>query len=91
MDDINIEILISLVEARSTLWDKSLDKYKDKTLKESAWREICTILNEDFLVLEQKERQHFGKFIVCFNFLFARIFFNDIIIFSINFKISNSR
>jgi len=29
-----------LVEARPALWDKTLDIYKDKTSKESAWREI---------------------------------------------------
>lgn len=58
MDNINTEIiLISLVEAKiCTLWDKSLDVYKDKTLKELAWKEVCSILNEDFPVLEQKER-----------------------------------
>lgn len=61
MDDINTDMLISLVEARPTLWDKTLDIYKDKTSKESAWREICTILNEDFPELDQKERRNFGK------------------------------
>ncbi|KAL4126358.1 hypothetical protein QTP88_010580 [Uroleucon formosanum] len=61
MDDISIEMLISLVEARPALWDKTLDSYKDKTSKESAWREICTILNEDFQALDQKERQNVGK------------------------------
>jgi len=61
MDDINTDMLISLVEARPALWDKTLDLYKDKTSKESAWREICTILNEDFPELDQKERQNFGK------------------------------
>lgn len=54
-------MLISLVEARPALWNKTLDIYKDKTSKESAWREICTILNEDFPELDQKERQNFGK------------------------------
>lgn len=61
MDHINTDMLISLVEARPALWDKTLDIYKDKTSKESAWREICTILNEDFPELDQKERQNFGK------------------------------
>ena len=61
MDDINTEMLLSLVEARPALWDKTLDIYKDKTLKESAWREILTIFNEDFPALDQKEIQNFGK------------------------------
>ena len=61
MDDINTDMLISLVEARPALWDKTLYLYEDKTSKELAWREICTILNEDFPELDQKERHNFGK------------------------------
>ncbi|KAL4153714.1 hypothetical protein QTP88_001547 [Uroleucon formosanum] len=38
-------MIISLVEAKPALWGKTLDIYKDKTSKESAWREICTVLN----------------------------------------------
>lgn len=45
MNDINTDMIISLVEAKPALWGKTLDIYKDKTSKESAWREICTVLN----------------------------------------------
>jgi hypothetical protein len=40
MDDINTDMLISLIEARPALWDKTLDIYKDKVSKESAWTYI---------------------------------------------------
>jgi len=35
MEKIDIELLISLVEERPVIWDKTLDLYKDKNLKES--------------------------------------------------------
>jgi len=62
MEKIDTEFLISLTEERPVIWDKTLDLYKDKNLKESAWEEICVILNTDFEELEQKQRQNFGKF-----------------------------
>jgi hypothetical protein len=63
MEEINTELLITLVEERPAIWDKTLDCYKDKKLKESAWREKCVILKENFEELEQKQRQEFGKFL----------------------------
>ncbi|XP_061715561.1 uncharacterized protein LOC133523832 [Cydia pomonella] len=60
---IDKELLISLVEERPVLWDKTLDKYKDKTASTAGWREICVILNQNFEVMEQKQRQEFGKFV----------------------------
>jgi hypothetical protein len=63
MEEINTELLITLVEERPAIRDKTLDCYKDKKLKESAWREICVILKENFEELEQKQRQKFGKFL----------------------------
>ncbi|XP_045766741.1 uncharacterized protein LOC123868313 [Maniola jurtina] len=57
------ETLISLVEKRPVLWDKTLDIYRDKVAKAAAWREICVTLMEDYEKLEQTERQEFGKFV----------------------------
>jgi len=62
MEKIDTELLISLIEERPVIWDKTLDSYKNKNLKESAWKEISIILNRDFKELEQKQRQDFGKF-----------------------------
>jgi len=62
MEKIDTELLISLIEERPVIWDKTLDSYKNKNLKESAWKEICIILNRDFKEMEQKQRQDFGKF-----------------------------
>lgn len=40
--NINPEELITLVQERGVLWDKTLNDYKDKQLKISAWRKECT-------------------------------------------------
>ncbi|XP_063630230.1 uncharacterized protein LOC134801560 [Cydia splendana] len=61
---IDKELLISLMEQRPVLWDKTLDKYKDKTASTASWREICVILNKDFEDMEQKQRQEFGKYVI---------------------------
>lgn len=66
MEEINTELLISLIEERPAIWDKTLNIYKDKNIKESAWREICVILKEGFEEKEQKERQEFGKFLLIY-------------------------
>lgn len=65
-DNIDTEVLISLVEERPVIWDKTLEIYKDRNLKTSAWREICAILKADFKEMEEKERQEFGMYVLLF-------------------------
>ena len=40
-ESIDNEILISLVEARPVLWDKTQEIYRDRNATRNAWREIC--------------------------------------------------
>jgi len=49
--EFDIYLLISLVEARPVLWDKTDDIYKDRNETKKAWREICICLQEDFEAL----------------------------------------
>ena len=49
--EFNIELLISLVEARPVLWDKTDDIYKNRNETKKAWREVCICLQEDFEAL----------------------------------------
>ena len=41
------DLLISLVEARPVLWDKTDDIYKGRNETKKAWREVCICLQED--------------------------------------------
>lgn len=64
MAETDCDLLISLVEARPAIWDKSLDLYKDKTNRTSAWREICSILNPDFEEMVQKKKSEYGMYTI---------------------------
>lgn len=52
MNNIDVELLISLVEARP---DKSLELYKDRNLTKKAWEEMWNKLKSHFNELQDKE------------------------------------
>lgn len=62
--DIDVELLISMVEQRSVLWDRTLDIYKDKNLTLSAWKEICATVKEDFESLNEYEKIELVKSVI---------------------------
>jgi hypothetical protein len=57
-ENIDAEVLISLIEARSVLWDKPLDAFKDRIATRNAWREVCLELKPDFEELEDRAKMH---------------------------------
>nr|CAI5865143.1 unnamed protein product [Callosobruchus analis] len=61
-NDIDNDILISLVEARPVLWDKTMDGFKDRNAARDAWRELCYPLKEGFEEMQSKEKNEFGKY-----------------------------
>jgi hypothetical protein len=54
--NIDPELLITLIESRPIIWDKTLENYKDTNLRTAAWREVCIVLREDFQEMEERER-----------------------------------
>lgn len=58
---IDNDVLISLVEKRPVLWDKTSEIFKDRNLTRDAWREVCCALKNDFEDMETKEKNAFGK------------------------------
>lgn len=59
--DIEVDLLITLVQERPVVWDKSLEEYKYKNLTLKAWEEICGILNNDFENLDETNKKKYGK------------------------------
>jgi hypothetical protein len=59
--EIDIELLISFVEARPVLWNKSSDVYKDRDSTRKAWKDVCVGLKEGFEELSDNEKNTFGK------------------------------
>ena len=49
--DFDIELLVSLVDARPVLCDKTDDIYKDRIETKKAWIEVYVCLQEDFKAL----------------------------------------
>lgn len=77
IQELDVELLISLVRDRPVLWDKSLDEYKSRAETLAAWREVCSILNEDFEYLSDEAKNKYGeKSIVYFvNCLFLELLY----------------
>jgi len=62
-EDIDVDLLISLVKANPPIWDKSLEDYKcDQTAL--AWKNVFCRLNEVFENLDGKEKNEFGKLLI---------------------------
>jgi hypothetical protein len=59
---LDIELLISLVEAGPVLWDKSGDIYKDRIETEKAWTEVCTCLQVEFEALGDDKKNAVGDY-----------------------------
>jgi hypothetical protein len=53
--EFDIELLISLVEARPVLWDKTDDIYKDRNETKTVCGEVCICLREDVEALDVKK------------------------------------
>ena len=59
--EIDIDLLISLVEMKPVLWDKTLEDYKSRNLTTNAWRDVCCGLYKEFENLNEKEKNEFGN------------------------------
>jgi len=58
----DVDLLISLVEVRPVLWDKTSNIYKDRIETKNAWKEVCMELNSDFSNYDDEQKNNFGKF-----------------------------
>ncbi|KAF9406807.1 hypothetical protein HW555_012946 [Spodoptera exigua] len=52
MTEYDVDFLISLIEERPVLWDTSNEDYKNKFIKQDAWKDVCKSLFPNF---EEKE------------------------------------
>ena len=63
---INTDLLISLVETRTMLWDKTDDIYKDRNETKKAWREVCICLQEDFEAVGDVQKTLLGSIAIIY-------------------------
>lgn len=62
-ENIDCDLLISLVEERPVLWDKTIDDFKNKNLKTEGWKDVCRNIFHDFDDKNDKEKTRLGKLI----------------------------
>lgn len=56
MYETDAEVLISLVESKPVLWNKTLKVFEDKTVTKNDWSEACLALKPDFDVIDNKDK-----------------------------------
>lgn len=61
---IDNELLISLVQQKPVLWDKTLELYKNRVATQAAWKEIMVIIDPNFETKEEKTRQAIGMYLL---------------------------
>ncbi|XP_049878851.1 uncharacterized protein LOC126375807 [Pectinophora gossypiella] len=57
---LNQELLITLIQERPVIWDKTIDDYKNKRLKYDSWKEIFIHFQPTFEDLSGDEKNKFG-------------------------------
>lgn len=57
----DVKLLIQGVRDRPCLWDKSLEVYKDRLERRTAWEEIFNILDESYETMPAEEKRLTGK------------------------------
>lgn len=66
MSDFDIDLFISLVRERPCLWDTSNETYKDKFIKQEAWKTICEIIYDNYNEKDAIEKSKLGKLCILF-------------------------
>lgn len=67
MAEYDIDFLISLIEERPVLWDTSDEHYKNKFIKQDAWKSVCESLFPNFQDKENNEKTKLGKYFYFYN------------------------
>lgn len=61
MSDVDVDLFISSVQEHRCLWDTSDETYKDKFIKQEAWKSICEIVYVDYKEKNSTEKSKLGK------------------------------
>lgn len=62
MTEYDVDFLISLIEKRPVVWDTSNEHYKNKFIKQDAWKDVCKSLFPNFEEKENNEKTKLGKY-----------------------------
>lgn len=79
--NIDIDFLISLVQERPIIWDKSHEHYSDKFRKANEWADVCKKLFQGYEESEDQKKNKIGELLFILIFIHSihkliYIFFN---------------
>lgn len=77
IEELDIDYLITLIQEREIIWDKSNVDFKNKNLKTKAWEDISKVLFPDYENFTAERKNKVGEFTVqifMFFILFKRAF-----------------
>ncbi|KAF6199464.1 hypothetical protein GE061_007490 [Apolygus lucorum] len=58
---VDIETLINAIRERPCIWDKTRMDYKDRTKIANSWKEIFSLLHDEFYMLSENDKITFGS------------------------------
>lgn len=62
LPDVDVDRMISSVQSKPVLWDKTSEKYKDKFKTQEAWKEVYEEISKDYGELDDTKKIEFGKY-----------------------------
>lgn len=72
-DILDVDLLITLVEANPLLWDKTLDSYSDRNEKRKCWKHIFCKIKPGFEEMDIKDQKIIGKLLKLVIFIYLEI------------------
>lgn len=63
LPDVDVDRLISAVQSKPVLWDKTCEKYKDKFKTQEAWKVVCVEIFYDFDEFCVTKQMELGKYL----------------------------
>lgn len=60
LPDVDVDRLISAVQSKPVLWDKTSEKYKDKFKTQEAWQDVCMEIFADYNEFDTAKKNRIG-------------------------------
>lgn len=62
--DLDVDLFIAEIQKRPALYDKSLQEYAEKNIKDKLWAEVCEVMLENWKTMTPQEKREKSKLTV---------------------------
>lgn len=66
IDFFEVDLLISLIENRPILWDKTLNKFPNHNEKRKVWWKVFGLMKPEFEEFDHRKQKLIGEFLICY-------------------------